>query len=125
MVRPSEVETPSEGNALGAGDAEQTKESPPSTPLKKQGSFTISKQGSIRSNRSADGVISSAVREDENLIKTEIEHSQANPGAISRSSSVISNASQDKGEHKLGRILLSFGYNIKRQRLEVTVHKIA
>ena len=126
-MRPSETDGGTD-EKIGAGDAEPTnyKGSPPTTPIKKQGSFTISKQGSIRSNRSADGVVT-GTHEDENLIKTEIEHSQAvKPrGMGSRSSSVISNVSQDKGQHGLGRILLSFAYNVKRQRLEVIVHRIA
>lgn len=101
------------------------KTSPPGSPFKKQDSFSFKKQGSVRSNKSVDINVPGTVNE--NFIKTEGENLQSSQPrkTVSRTGSLISNASQgETNEFGLGRILLTFTYNNSRQRFEVVVHKI-
>lgn len=110
-----------------AGDEEQ--KTPPASPLEKQGSFSIRKQASVKSTKSVDvpSTFSNASSGEEALIKAEAESSLTTQprSSVSRTPSVTSTSSQDRGLHGLGRILLTFNYSVTRQRFEVTVNRVA
>lgn len=105
--------------------------------LKKQDSvISRGKQGSIRSTRSNKSDETAPTTpppsfNDEDMIKSETDNLDSVPdekfptraGSVRSTRSNFSTMS-DKGEHGLGRILLTMSYSMSRQRFEVTVHRI-
>lgn len=85
--------------------------SPPSTPLKKQPSVRESLVLEPTNKANSDVLIK---KETENISVT---------GPIKRVGSVHS-VSSGRGEHGLGRILLEFKYQEKRQRLEIIIRRV-
>ncbi|EEB18657.1 conserved hypothetical protein [Pediculus humanus corporis] len=104
--------------------------------LKKQDSIK-KRQGSIKSNKSDEMIMPSdplpVGSNSSDLLESEgdfIVTGSSSKNFPSRTDSVRSNRSgisnvSEKGEHGLGKILLTMSYSMSRQRFDVTVHRIS